>query len=131
MQLDADSQLFGMLFKVIQGMTGTLWNVQTFTKLIQAIFPSTTASQVIDILSNKRTDAVSEINLTEIDFKDQQKAVKQLVGQIYGREGVPKGSLLDAAGMFNDIEDRSLIGKELMSPRWWKDSPLQRLWLLR
>ena len=110
MQLDADSQLFGMLFKVIQAMTGTAWNAQTFTKLIQAIFPSTTAAEVIDILWNKAPDIVSEINLTGLDLKDQTESRQAAYWtDLMGAMACPKArcSMRQACSTISKIEASS------------------------
>jgi hypothetical protein len=123
MQLDADSQLFGMLLKLMQGMSGTLWNVQTFAKIIAAIFPSATDPEMIELLWSKVPDAVANLQLPKKAAKEQLKAVTQIVEQIYGRPGVPNGSIIDAAGLFNEIEDPEMISQAIMNMEWWKNSP--------
>lgn len=49
-QLNADAQLFGILFSHIFGLTGTAWNADTMPKIISSIMHSSTAAKTLHIL---------------------------------------------------------------------------------
>ena len=46
-QLNANAQIYGFLFKVVHGFTGTLWNADTFPRIFDARYPSDTQERTL------------------------------------------------------------------------------------
>jgi hypothetical protein len=124
-QLNADGQIFGILFKQLQGMTGTLWNAKTFTKLIEKIIPSDTAPKTMELIWEKSPESVDPIALPILNKTDRRAWIRQVLQQLYNRKDIPNGSLIDAANLFRDIPDRAEIAEEMIQMECWKGTPIK------
>ncbi|MEI6804954.1 MAG: DUF3638 domain-containing protein [Myxococcaceae bacterium] len=84
-QLVTNAQVYEALFKSVQGLSGTLWNTDTYPKIFREFEPSTTSEETFWTL-----------------WRDQEQNAVNLVtpkiSDIYTHEF--KGSLIDEAGLF-------------------------------
>lgn len=104
-QLNTDSQLFGMLFKRFQGMSGTLWNAKTYFQALRDIAPS---FATVETLAHAWNDGSIRI-VPEVS--GQQQLVRQTIEAASSTKDGGPCSLIDLGNIFGGI-DHELIAQE-------------------
>lgn len=122
-QLNADAQLYSLLYKKYETMTGTPWNLETFAGFMRHWHPSNTAIKTLKILIEKSPQKVHTIAIPKA--ASSRDAIRNLLHQLYHRKDMPNGSLIDTAGMFRDFTDRAEVAHELLLLDCWKDTAIK------
>lgn len=117
-QLNADSQSYGIFFKLIQGLTGTPWNRETYSKAIQTIHLSDTDAKTLYVLFKDSPKKV--FNLDKFSTSECSKAIQTL----YSQDQIPKGSFIDLGGVFKGIPNAK-IAEEILTLDHWKQTPVR------
>jgi len=102
-QLNSDSQIFGILFKEILGMTGTMWNADTYTKAISKLFSSDAIAKTIQTLWKKDSQRVIPVPALK---ESTENKVVTFLENIIGEQFSKKCSLIDAANLLRGISNR-------------------------
>jgi hypothetical protein len=101
-QLFTNSHVYPILFKKIQGMTGTLWNAKSFPKFYQEKIPSDSLARTLTALWR----VSSTRNVAVIDTPPPgQEVPKTLSAMLQGR-GAP--SIIDQGGIFRGQDNRAV-----------------------
>lgn len=111
-QLDADSQVFGMLFAKTLGLTGTAANAQSLPPM--EVTYSSTRAKTLDLLFKNTPDQVTLVHSpSSASPEDIKASLLELVG-----DSPETLSLIDVGGVFNNLPGEEvakqlyLIGKE-------------------
>ncbi|MBI2602243.1 MAG: DUF3638 domain-containing protein [Deltaproteobacteria bacterium] len=100
LQLTADSYAYPIMFKHIQGMSGTLWNRQTFPQFFDREILSDTIENSLAIIADKREESVAIVsNLFASQNIDKRLDQMMSTGDC---------SLIDMAGFFKGYETTDL-----------------------
>jgi hypothetical protein len=121
-QLNANSPVIGMLFHTIQGMSGTLWNAETFTKLIQQIHESETSAEILGLIWRDR-GAISEIALPNSTMT-KKEAIGKILSQVYFRNEFKPGSFIDTSAIFRGFHNED-IAREMLLLDCWKNTSIK------
>ncbi len=124
-QLNADAQMFGLLFKHTQGMSGTLWNVDTFPKQMQLAYPSDTTAKTLNLLWQNSPPHVETIDMPSAGGAKNRQGIKDLLAKIYSRQGLPNGSFIDTAGMFRDVANRADVAEAMLRLDCWQGTDIK------
>jgi hypothetical protein len=120
-QLNANSPIMGMLFRSIQGMTGTLWNVESLTRLIEQVHGSSTTEEILQLIWRDK-GPITEITLPTTIGKE---GIRKILNQFYFRKDFKPGSFIDTAALFRDVADRADVAKEMLLLDCWKDTSIK------
>lgn len=121
-QLNAEPQIFGMLFKVIQAMTGTLWNAETYPSSISQIHLSDTTPQTLSLLWEKSPHEIQVV--IEPKAKTDIVTLESVLTTIYGTEQA-NGSFIDNAGIFRLFSNELVAKHILLMPCWTTDAQIK------
>ena len=119
-QLNADAQVFGFLFKNTDGMSGTLWNKDTFPIQMRQTYLSDTMAKTLKLLW--------EHSPPHVDVLGTPKAgneMESLIKQLYNRSGLLNGSIIDAAGLLRDVPDRADVAEAMLRMECWKGTAIK------
>lgn len=112
-QLNADAQLFGILYRDILGLTGTAWNADTLPPLIQTVIPSSTAAKTIQLLFKNTPQAV---DVVDSPAGGDEAAVKATMEQMLAASTAPT-SIIDVANIFRGIDGEEVARQLLLAAR--------------
>ena len=104
--IHTNAQVYSLLFKRVQGFSGTLWNKDTFPEVFDPnkTYPSDTLTKTIYLLLAK--------NPHEVTFLDETKAsLSDKVDDVLRAQ--KDSSIIDLAGHFKGIQ-RKLVAEELL-----------------
>lgn len=116
-QLSADPLIYGVLFPEMQVQSGTLWNSDTFHRIITKITHSDTAGKTLFHLWRN-----SPANVTVVPKPTESTINDVLKNAVNSSENRPT-SFIDAANLFRGISNE-LVAKELLKiaeENNWKD----------
>jgi len=102
-QLNADAQLFGILFKQMQGFSGTLWNVDTFAKSFSKVILSDTDARTLALVWND--DPVGVIDTVK---PSNEQSIKDAIEKIVTTKSNRPASIIDAANIFGGIPNEEM-----------------------
>ncbi|MEI8365602.1 MAG: DUF3638 domain-containing protein [Parachlamydiaceae bacterium] len=114
-QLNADAQIFRLLFHITMGMTGTTQNLDTFPKEMRHNFhPSDTTEKSLDILWRMSSKDPCQTLKTPKSPKQDSQYVTELVNSIFGNKKSSARSIIDTAGLFRDVKDRADVAEAML-----------------
>ncbi|MCB1212747.1 MAG: DUF3638 domain-containing protein [Chlamydiia bacterium] len=110
-----NSLIFDALFDEILGMSGTLWNHETYGKVITRVLLSNTEAQTLNALWANSPHAVQKIAT-----RNAQRvfSLQDRVDAILNREGGFQGTFIDAAALFKDDDPQAVAYAWLHSKHW-------------
>lgn len=112
-ELSSSGELYAFLLHLVKGFTGTLWNDESFPNIFYGAIESDTMAKTLNILWEKSPKAIPAIDLPSMQQTPSGHA-KLLVDKLYSREGGFKGCFADSGGIFREIEDNSLVAREIL-----------------
>lgn len=119
-QMNADAQVFGFLFEIIRTLTGTPWNAETYPKIIQALFTSTTDAQTLHLMWE---NSPNKVNVIKTPSLMDEKGVQNILDQIYIRDG-HRGAMIDNAGFFRGIKNQ-VVAEKILRLDCWKETSIK------
>lgn len=112
-QLHTNALIYPMIFKSIQGLTGTLWNLNTLPKFYDTVVPSDTLEKTLMLLWQNSSHDVKKLNI--FGNEPLEKRVESVLSQ---RES---GSIIDQSGLFRGLENEDVV-KEIVLSQSFKAS---------
>ena len=122
-QISTNAQIYGSIFKHVQGFSGTLWSAQTFPKIFEKAKISDTTERTFSVLwqSHKQQRENGDPIVLRLTGNQEVDFVDHAVGVIYGGWEDP-GSLIDDGGIFRGISNRRVAESILASDEVARDS---------
>jgi len=102
-QLNADAQVFGILFKKIQGFSGTVWNSDTYAKVITEVMKSNADAKTLSLIWND--DPVRVVSAVSTNDPEH---IKEVIRKIIETQDNKPCSLIDAANIFAGIPNEQM-----------------------
>lgn len=113
-QLNANSQLFGVILKQLLGMSGTVWNAETYHRSITDVQPSSTDVNTLALLLKPTNDGMPPPPVKPIELPknfNEQEIKKLLIKAIDGHKPC---SIIDVANLFRGIPTIT-VAKQLLT----------------
>jgi hypothetical protein len=120
-QLNAYPSVMGMVFHSIQGMSGTLWNAETFTTLIEQLYESKTSAEILQLIWRDKSP-ITELKLPSTAIKINEMG--EILRQTYSRKGFIPGSFIDTAALFRGIDNVD-VAREILLLDCWKGTKIK------
>lgn len=107
-QLHTNGQIYGALFNMVSGFSGTLLNADSFPNIfINPIQFSDTMAKTLHILWENSPKTVEAVPVSGLP-------IEKMVSALYSRKKGFKGSFADAGGIFRDVENNSVVAEEIL-----------------
>ncbi|MBP6218637.1 MAG: hypothetical protein KA436_08630 [Oligoflexales bacterium] len=117
-QLVTNSYVYPTLFKNIQGMSGTVWNKESYPSFYQQDYLSNTQEKTLWLLWKDKREKVKIFNFSET--ASLQQKVDALL------EGYPASSIIDQGGVLKGY-DHAQIVQHVLGHQSFRDSGLQQM----
>lgn len=109
-QISTNALIYPTLFKRVQGMTGTMWNLNTMADFYDKdqVYLSDTIENTLMLLWSK-TDTSKELNI--LDLKGDESLTDKMASLLKGRTDAV--SIIDQGGLFRGL-DQQQVARELV-----------------
>ena len=113
-QLNSNSELYGALFKKVQGFSGTLWNYRNFPLIFKDPTPSDTEERTISLLLKdlKTYPSLKNVNVISQDLLELSEP-KALVKNLLESSQLHADSIIDMGGMFRNFSSEKVAAAML------------------
>lgn len=106
-QTESTAETFSVLFKSLIGLSGTLWNQESFPKVFKDVYASDTVERTVDVLWRTSPHEVGVLG------EEQTKDAKSAVASLFGGTGVPTGSIIDSGGVLRHFS-REEVARQML-----------------
>lgn len=108
-QLFTSAQIYGSMFKVVLGFSGTLWSIDTFPDIFEKGKLSDTTAKTFMLLYQQfveRGPGKGIRTINELDGLGNERSPQELLGEIYPDDF--DGSLIELAGMLRAAANKDI-----------------------
>lgn len=114
-QLNADSQVFGILVKAVMAFTGTAWNVDAFPTIFKVFHPSNTQAKTLHLLWK---NSPQKLQIIETPLATGKEELHKVLLNYYGDSDHDKGSFIDRGSLLKSYQNQEVAEAILQMPCW-------------